>query len=154
MTAFLKPESNSNSAWNTRVSIIVDWVFGVLPALAFGLLSLYGIAVTVYLFVMSQVNQGRNPSDFNFVIAIFILSLSGLLGCFSLILVTIKRSSITRRPFHIAGLLFGIAAAAIILYWVMTAQPFASDPSYYFLTAAVVSIALVAIKHIVMLARA
>ena len=57
MTAFLKPESNSNSAWNTRVSIIVDWVFGVLPALAFGLLSLYGIAITVYLFVMAQVNQ-------------------------------------------------------------------------------------------------
>ena len=152
MMTSIKPESNLT--WNSRASIIFDWVFGVLPALAFGLLSLYGITITVYLFAMSQVNQGRNPSDFNFLIGIFLLSLSGLLGCFSLILVTSKRSSIRRKPFHIAGLLFGIAAAAIALYWVMTMQPFASDPSYYFIAAALVSITLVAIKHIVMLARA
>ena len=154
MTAFLKPESNSNPAWNSRVSIIFDWVFGVLPALAFGLLSLYGIAVTAYLFVMAQVDQGRNPSDFNFLIAIFFLSLGGLLGCFSLILVTIKRSRITRKSFYIAGLLCGIAAAVFTLYSVMTAQPFIDQPSYYYLAAAVVSITLVAVKHIIMLARA
>ena len=154
MMAALKPESSSIPTWNSRASIIFDWVFGVLPALAFGLLSLYGIAITVYLFVMAQVNQGRNPSDFNFVIGIFLLSLGGLLGCSSLILVTSKRSSITRKPFQITGLLFGIAAATFALYWVMTVQPFVDDPNYYYFATALVSISIVAVKHIVMLVRA
>ena len=153
MMASIKPESNPNPAWNSRASIIFDWVFGVLPAFALGLLSLYGVCITVYLFVMSQVNQGRNPSDFNFLGGFFLLSLSGLLGCSSLIAVSFIRSSITRKPFYIAGLLCGIAAAVFTLYSVMTAQPFIDQPSYYYLATAVVCIAIVAVKHIVMLAR-
>jgi uncharacterized membrane protein len=123
-------------AWNSPLSIGFDIVFGVLPALFLGVLSL--------LFCFSVLKNMAYSESQAFALT---WSVCGIVATYSMVHVSITRTKTKNKILFIACLALGIATAAFTTH--EEAKFFSTN-----LFQLPVFISIVAIKHIIMLTRA
>ena len=126
--------------WNSPLSVGFDILFGVLPALYLGALSV----VFCYLTIRNM----AHPENQGLVLA---WTACGLIASYSMVHVSITRAKTKHKHFLIACLALGIITAAFTKYITQTQLTIPNiDPLQYVL----IAISIVAIKHIAMLTRA
>jgi hypothetical protein len=130
--------------WNSPLSTGFDFIFGFLPALALGAMCLAGL---YFLFLLPP-SEDRISLDFVF------FGVGGFLACCSMVLVTFQRQKTQLKWLHIAMLAIGVL---LVGYYVKSSGIWASGVGYknvFYSFSPFISIALIAIKHIIMLTRA
>ena len=135
--------------WDSRVSIGFDILFGTLPALYFGLLSGMGTLISIlsipdFLFRLHTVPISE--------LQIVLQSLFGFYACVSMIFVTMMRSKVSAKRV----LIFGLASGIVVVCYLVFTQigSLTSSPIALTFLLLIVSPAVVAIKHIVILVQA
>ena len=127
-------------SWNSPLSIGFDVIFGVIPAVGFGFISFI-------LFIYSV--KTPSPQNLQSFLLPLILGLGGSVASAELIFITFNRRAKIDKRITIFFLLFGIFFALYIFYISLRYLN-----SIFVVSSALISISIVAIKHILMLSRA
>ena len=135
-------ESRAKSlwSWNSPLSIGFDVIFGVIPAIVFGYLSLFPL--TYYL--LNFQGFSLTLSGLGELLFGFFWNFANFFACFFLIYITFNRTTKVAKPIVIPLLLIGFC----------TSIYFTFNLGFSFVSIAAISIAMVAVKHITMLSRA
>jgi hypothetical protein len=130
---------NSNGA----LSRVIDFIFGVLPALFFGFWAIIGCWFSTISF-MNQFIRDRMG-----LFLIFLLSFVGLLACASLVYVIIAQKSVRSKQWNIVLLVGGIAVT-VLMFIFPSPLNFATNLKTVFPYFAIILV-LIAAKQILML---
>lgn len=129
--------------WDSPGSLEIDIVFGVLPALYLGVLSILGFLYAANLFFL--------PESKVWILELMALTGVGAISTYGMIYVTFARAKTTHKSIFIACLTMGIAVELVLIF---AAKSFFEMSSPIPFKPALIAISIVAIKHIVMLTRA
>jgi hypothetical protein len=127
-------------AWNSRLSIGFDILFGILPALYLGVTSIVFSYLTIQ-------NTALTENQWLFLA----FTVCGIAAAYSMVHVSATRAKTKNRNVFIACLALGILTAGFTEY---VAKTQLTINSIYPLQYVLVAISIVAIKHIFMLTRA
>ena len=129
--------------WDSPGSLEIDIVFGVLPALYLGVLSILGFLYAANLFFL--------PESKVWILELMALTGVGAISTYVMIYVTFARGKTTHKSIFIACLTMGIVVELVLIF---AAKSFFEMSSPIPFKPALIAISIVAIKHIVMLTRA
>ena len=136
-----KSRAKSLWSWNSPLSIGFDVIFGLIPAVFFGICSGFGL--------FAAINLGLKSWEF---VGLVILGIIGLIACYSLIHVTVTRGNSKSKFLFRNFIAVGLVSVVVVMIFALTIG-FANFDVFLVLLL-LISISIVAIKHIIMLSRA
>jgi hypothetical protein len=137
--------------WDSPLSIGFDFLFGLIPAMYWGLMSFFGIILS--LVSIPDLLFGRLSSSWG--VKEYFESFFGFYACISMFYITIQRSRAVKKRIFILGLSTGIIVCFVSFFAPPTTIQYdLTNSAALFLLLITFLPAIVAIKHIIMLTRA
>lgn len=131
--------------WHSPASFWMDIVFGVVPAALLAFMSLYVLVIAV-VFIRND------PAPINAeILGLFVLAVPGFFSSLGLLYSSFARARTKFKPLVISSLAVGVGCAAYLLYFLYFALGF--DTGLIVFVVPALSVTVIAIKHIVLLAR-